>query len=243
MFDFRKWAHSRNLVLFAGAIWLIVSTPLALSGPVDIAERNLAGVDSEVRTPLDIPSQPLEDALYAFGAATGIEIIVDGDAVAGRRSAEVKGTLSARQALRILLTGTGLDSYPIGARAITLSLSKQQPSNSAIFRNYSVILQNAALRQLCRDKDIRFGTYRLAMQLWLDHAGSVVRVELLSSTGNQARDLRISELLKGISGARPPEMMPQPVVMVILPRSVSDSGDCIANSAPLDVGDRHQPNR
>jgi hypothetical protein len=243
MFDFRKWAHSRNLVLFAGAIWLIVSTPLALSGPVDIAERNLAAADSEVRTPLDIPSQPLEDALYAFGAATGIEIIVDGDAVTGRRSAEVKGTLSARQALRILLTGTGLDSYPIGARAITLSLSKQQPSNSAIFRNYSVILQNAALRQLCGDKDIRFGTYRLAMQLWLDHAGSVVRVELLSSTGDRARDLRISELLKGISGAKPPEMMPQPVVMVILPRSVSDSGDCIANSAPLDIGDRHQPSR
>lgn len=246
MFDVRKWAHSSNLRLLAGVVWLIMSTPFAFSGPADIADRSTPSGESEVRTALDIPSQPLEDALYAFGAATGMEIIVDGSAVTGRRSSEVKGTLSAKEALRILLTGTGLDAHPIGARAITLSLGKRQPSNTAMFRNYSAILQNAALRQLCADEEIHFGTYRLAMQLWLDQTGSVERVELLSSTGDRARDLRISKLLKGISGAKPPEMMPQPVVLVILPRSVSDSGDCLANRAgspPIDIGDRRQPNR
>lgn len=246
MFDFRKWAHSSNLRLLAGVVWfLTMGTLFAHSGPADIAEGNPAGGDSDVRIPLNIPSQPLEDALYAFGAATGIEIIADGGAVTDRRSAEVKGTLSVQQALRILLTGTGLDAHPIGARAITLSRGQQEPSKTSILRNYSAILQNAALRQLCGEKDIRFGTYRIAMQLWLDQTGNVERVELLSSTGDRARDLRISQLLKGISGAKPPEMMPQPVVMVILPRSTADSGDCInsAGPPPLDIGDRRQPNR
>jgi hypothetical protein len=245
MFDVGKWAYLSNLRLLAGIVVLMASMPCALSGTAGIAERNPVGGDAEMRQPLDIPSQPLEDALYAFGAATGMEIIVDGGAVTGRRSTEVKGNFSPEQALGILLIGTGLDARPIGARAITLTLGRQEPAKTTIFRSYSAILQDAALRQLCRDKDIRFGTYRIAMQLWLNQAGGVERVELLSSTGDRARDIRIGQLLKGLSGAKPPETLPQPVVMVILPRSTADSGDCgeRAGTPPLDAGERRPPHR
>jgi hypothetical protein len=247
MFDFGGCMRSYTARLRVGAVWFIISTVLAFAGPGDIAECKPAASELEVRTALDIPSQPLEDALYAFGAATGIEIIVDGSALTGQRSSGVRGTLSAAQALRILLNGTGLDAHPIGHSAITLAPIRQERSSAMIYRGYSAMLQNAVLRRLCGERDTEFGTYRVAMQVWLNEIGGVERVELLSSTGDQVRDRRIRELLQGISVVKPPAMMPQPVVMVILPRSVTDSGDCTVDSArrpSLDIGgDRREQNR
>lgn len=191
----------------------------------------------------DIPSQALEDALYAFGAATGITVFVDGSNVRGRQSTAVKGPFEATQALRVLLTGTGLNAHLVGAHAITLSpIPSQDRPNSIVYRRYSADLQNAVLGQLCNDREARLGTYRVAMQVWLDERGGVQRVELLSTTGDQARDRRVHELIEGISIGKPPPKLPQPIVMVILPRSPQDSGDCRAGHAPSpprDAGGRH----
>jgi hypothetical protein len=54
----------------------------------------------------------------------------------------------------------------------------------------------------------------------------VQRIELLSSTSDLTRDRRLRELMEGLSVGKPPPMLPQPVIMVILPRSPRDSGDC-----------------
>jgi hypothetical protein len=196
------------------------------AGAIAVAQNKLGSPPLNETVALDIPAQSLESALYAFGAATGTEIFADGSAVTGRRSNDVKGVLTVAQALRVLLTDTGLEAHTIGAHAITLSLIPQERSKTAFYRSFSAYLQNAALRQLCREEDIDLGTYRIAMQLWFNDLGGVRRVELLSSTGDQARDRRIQSLLQGISVGKPPPRLPQPVVMVILPRSFQDSGDC-----------------
>jgi hypothetical protein len=160
--------------------------------------------------------------------------------VTGRRSTAVKGVFTAMEALRALLAGTGLDAHRVGERAITLLPGPaQERPRSLAYRRYSAALQNAALRQLCHDRQTRLGTYRLAMQLWLDELGHVRRIELLSSTGDLARDERIHELVRSISVGGPPPMLPQPITMVILPRSPQESGDCPADDVPLpDVGER-----
>jgi len=225
-------ARSYALRLVAGAVLLIVCALVVRPGPANAADDPPTASNPAATLPLDIPSQPLEDALYAFGAKTGIEVFVDGSAVKGRQSTEVKGTFTIAQALRVLLTGTGLEPQLIGARAITLSLGRQERPKTALYRSYSTTLQNVALRQLCSERDIGLGTYHIAMQLWINESGSVRRVELLSSTGDQARDRRIRNLLEGVAVGKPPRMLPQPVVMVILPRSIRDSGDCAVGAVP-----------
>jgi secretin/TonB-like protein len=232
------------LQLFMAAVLPIGSALVVCPRPVKAVESKASNPDAVIA--FDIASLPLEDALYAFGAATGIEVFVDGGAVTGRRSTGVKGSFTAAQALHVLLNGTGLDAQPIGARAITLSPGPQQRSSTAVYRSYSAMLQNAVLRRLCGEGGIAFGAYRIAMQLWLTEAGTVRRIELLSSTGDQARDHRISNLLEGISAGKPPPILPQPVVMVILPLSIRDSGDCIVGAVQAsspDVGDGRDSRR
>lgn len=208
------------LVLLAGPGWRG-----DLAGPVIAAENPSADGFGNSHL-FDIPSQPLEDALYAFGAVTGIEVFADGSIVRGRRSSEIKGTFSAEDALRILLTGTDLNPRRISPRAVSLSVAQKDEAKGDVSRSYSALLQNAVLRKLCPESSTRLGTYRLALQLWLDDFGRVEHLELLSSTGDRQRDLRVRNLIQGLSIERPPTSLPQPVTMVILPRPAETSGDC-----------------
>jgi hypothetical protein len=218
------WKRLMKLTANFLALWALCA--LVFPPVMAVAAENPATAGAgETVVHFDIPAQPLEDALYAFGNVTGISIFADGNAVAGRRSTAVEGAFTVTQALRILLAGTGLDVRPMGARAITLSLS-QPHSDALAYRRYSAALQNAALRRLCSDTETSPGSYRLAMELWLDDIGRVQRIELLSSTSDLTRDRRLRELMEGLSVGKPPPMLPQPVIMVILPRSPRDSGDC-----------------
>ena len=49
-------------------------------------------------------------------------------------------------------------------------------------------VQQAVRNALCRSPQTRPGSYRLAMQLWLNPDGQVERVHLLGSTGKTTRD-------------------------------------------------------
>jgi hypothetical protein len=224
-----------GLVVFRFLL-LTVCIPLALSRATIAAQAK--GTETIVQ--FDIPAQPLEDALSTFGIQTGISVLVDGHNVVGRRSAEVKGPFTPAQGLHILLTGTGLEPLTVGEGAITLAPSQGRP-NSVALQRYSADLQNAVLAQLCRDAESPLGTYRVAMQLWLDDLGRVKHVVLLSSTGDGARDRRIQERIAAVSLAKPPQHLPQPVSMVILPRSPQESGDCEAGSRPSPAGHAGAP--
>ncbi|MEW6639087.1 MAG: secretin and TonB N-terminal domain-containing protein [Pseudomonadota bacterium] len=199
---------------------------IALLAGGALCMRTAGADEGEKIQAFDIASQPLEDALYAFGAATGIEVFADGGTVRGRQSSAVKGVMAAAQALQLLLAGTGLAAHTIGARAITLAPLPSDPARAARYRAYSAQLQRAALRQLCGSGDVDLGSYRIALQLWLNEAGAVRRAVLLSSTGDDTRDGRIHDRIVQMSAGRPPPALPQPVVMVILPRR--DGSDCTA---------------
>jgi len=59
-------------------------------------------------TSFDLPSQPLADSLRAIGRLTNTSILFDPPLVAGRQAPALKGTLTTKQALLKLLTGTGI---------------------------------------------------------------------------------------------------------------------------------------
>jgi hypothetical protein len=200
---------------------------ILLANAIAPAAEDQANTDQRPAKSFDIPAQPIEDALYSFDVATGIEVFVDGATVAGRKSVAIKGMFTPLEALRALLAGTGLDARLIGPDAVTLFSKPQVAANSLTYRDYSALVQTAVVRALCTVPDVRPGAYRAAMQLWLAPTGVVLSASLLSSTGDAGRDRRIREILAGLPvGRAPPPALPQPVIMVILPRSPQDSGDC-----------------
>ena len=80
----------------------------------------------------DIAAQPLAQALTAFGRQSGMQIAVDTAAVAGKASAGVSGTMTAEQALRQLLAGSGLTYQFTSANAVTVAGAAPGPGSSAV---------------------------------------------------------------------------------------------------------------
>ncbi|TXL72998.1 TonB-dependent receptor [Vineibacter terrae] len=70
--------------------------------------------------PFNIPAQPLDSALAAYAAATGVQVLYDSRITSGLRSGGVTGPLAPEEALRRLVAGTGLLVRFTGPRAATL---------------------------------------------------------------------------------------------------------------------------
>lgn len=67
-----------------------------------------APVSAQTVQNYDISEQDLAGALKAFAATSGREVLAPSDLIAGKRSGSARGMLSAEQAMRQLLEGTGL---------------------------------------------------------------------------------------------------------------------------------------
>lgn len=218
------------------AMWTVVALRMAALLVLDVmlipgqvqaqqAERPGPGAAS-FDAPMDfhIPAQPLESALNAYGEATRIQIFVDARLVAGVRSAALSGTLTPEMALRTMLAGTGLVARVIDGQGVTLeSLPAARPSASnkvsastARFDRYSGAVQRALRTALCRNAETAPGTYRTIVRFWVDVSGMVTRSELVTSTGDAARDIALSTVLRNLEiGAAPPADLPQPVTLLL----------------------------
>jgi protein TonB len=78
-------------------------------------------------------------------------------------------------------------------------------------------IQESIKKVLSANKTIRSANYSVNLRLWLDHDGSVKRVELVDSTGNATLDRFIERGVTevGSIGNELPPDMPQPVVLRI----------------------------
>jgi hypothetical protein len=72
-----------------------------------------AAVTAQNVHPIDIPAQPLGDAIKELGTETGLKIAASAEAVAGKTSTAVRGPMTANAALDRLLEGTGLALRPV----------------------------------------------------------------------------------------------------------------------------------
>ena len=72
----------------------------------------------------NVPSEPAIKAIPEFARQAGIQIVVPADRLQGIRTSVVKGTMQPRDALAILLLGTGLEVASDDGNVITLQSAK-----------------------------------------------------------------------------------------------------------------------
>lgn len=179
----------------------------------------------------DIPAQPLDEALHAFGQQSGMAVLVDRELTARQRSMPLSGAFSARDGLRRLLEGTGLMARYSGAEAFTVQRvalpaaapNPRAPGGGGAAGNYARTLQRAVEQALCASALARPGHYRAAVQVWIDARGVLAQSRLLASTGDHRRDSALVESLRALRLERPPpSALAQPVTLLLLPDTRMD---------------------
>ncbi len=82
---------------------------------------------------VSIPAEPLGDALNELAQQTGLQILFSSELVARMRAPQVKGSLSADEALRKILSNSGLRFEFVNPRTIAI-LGPQATGNKNSMR-------------------------------------------------------------------------------------------------------------
>lgn len=177
-----------------------------------------------------IAAQPLAQALAEYSLASGLTVLVDSALTEGRQAPAVVGTYAPSEALRKLLAGSSLAIRYASAQSFTLVAEPAladgrngQQGRRLRDTQYAATLQGAVKRALCAATGTEPGNYRALMQLWFDKAWRVSRVSWVATTGSPALDGRLESALRGVAVGPLPAGMPQPVTVLLEPRS---AGDC-----------------
>ncbi|WP_215407129.1 secretin and TonB N-terminal domain-containing protein [Janthinobacterium sp. JC611] len=227
----RRTATGNALALSA----CLLMTLMTFVRPAAGADGADPGAHATLR--FDLPAQPLDAALVAFGEVTGYSVLVSSQLAAGRVAAPVRGDYTPAEALQRLLVGTQLGARFSGSNAFTLLALADAPvapapvpAGAALaappLQGYAAILQRSLTRALCRLHPDAFGRYRLAFQLWLDERGKVRAVHVLEASGVEQRDRAVLQRLRSLlmDGA-PPAGLPQPLTILLTPRP-DPGADC-----------------
>ena len=175
-----------------------------------------------------IPAQPLDQALAAFSVSTGLQMLYDSSLAAGRRSSPVSGAMQPREALVLMLAGTGLTArftsagavviYAGSTSAVTLNPITATAAPvvgragvSAEARAYAEAVQRQTVEALRQDAGLSGGDYALSVRLWVSEQGAARRVEILHGSGDAGRDADFMALASGLRFPVPPPDLPQPM--------------------------------
>lgn len=180
--------------------------------------------------PFDIPAQPLDQALARFSTVTGLPMLYDSALAAGKRSAAVSGEMRPREALALLLGGTGLSArftqgggvvvYAGTGSAVTLNpitataaptIGRSGPDPAA--RAYAEAVQRQVVERLRVDEALSSGDYALSARFWVDVEGAAQRVELITGSGDAERDRTFLAVAQRMRFLAPPPDLPQPMRM------------------------------
>ena len=178
----------------------------------------------------DIPAQPLQSALTAFGNQTGFSGLYGSASTSGRISALVSGNYTPRAALNVMLEGTGFAAYFTAMDAFVLEPATA-PSSVAAERDlsYDGPLQAQVRETFFRDPLTAGGGYRIALRFHLDAKGRILRPLLLDSTGDSARDKAILAALQRVDVGYGPADLSKPFFMLILPQALTAARACVVH--------------
>lgn len=127
----------------------IAKTSLYLALLMGVNGPTLATSDLSATHSLDIPAQDLGNALQVLGTMTNEQLLFSSDAVAGKRSTEVKGTYTTDRAIVILLRGSGLKAERTALGVLLIRQAKSQEAKPP-----TVIAHSGTLRlALAGDQD------------------------------------------------------------------------------------------
>ncbi len=143
------------------------------------AETPSHGIKREDPINFNIPAQPLTDALYAFTTATGIEALAAGTLLANPPLRRGPWNADRRRSAANTLAGSGLTARFVDPGSFTLAPIQTSlapsvadaPSDIPRYTAYSIKVQNAVKRALCRQTDTHPGDYRTAIQIWIAPSG------------------------------------------------------------------------
>jgi TonB family protein len=215
---------------------------LAFLGAAVLGLGNLPGAGSalaeEARLDFDIAAQPLTRALEAFSILTGYQILMADSSAAGTQSAPVKALLAPREALVAIVAGTGLTvRFTTETSAVLMPdgnlRAAPREARPAATASFEADLQRGATRVLCEDQLTRPGTYRAALDIWINAAGGIDRAELLSSTGNDRRDERVLAVLRSLVLKPPPSGLSQPTTLLFLPMAAGRACAGVSSASAL----------
>ncbi len=212
------------MMVSVGLSLILMAMPMraVLSQPVDPA--GAGGVVG-----FDIPSQPLESALLDYGHAANIQVLYDSSLLHGQRSSPVKGAYHAKEALELLLRGTGLRVRYASANAITLAaiggaagqvlemqVMQVQGAPDVLDRRrmtqYAQSVENRISDALRRDGTTNRIAFDITLRLWIDPKGGVARVEApVSSVDAGETDTILAAVRALPPGEPPPPNLPQPL--------------------------------
>jgi iron complex outermembrane receptor protein len=128
-----------------GLAALMMTTALTAVAPVPQAYAQSAP-DTAERS-FDIPAQPLTEALIQFGRQAGLQASADAALMQDLRSAPVRGTMTWRQALTALLSGTGLTWRLNGSMVALERISQEGPPGTIMLDPVMVEGQAGSPRQ------------------------------------------------------------------------------------------------
>lgn len=191
-----------------------------------VLESSAQAQETERR--FEIPSQPLALALSQFAARTGLQMLYDAPLAEGRHSTSVAGTMSPRSGLALMLQGTGLSARFTSAGAVVIYASAtstvtlnpitavaapivgRSPSDP-VFLAYADSVRRTIADHVRADGGLTETGYRLSLRLWVAADGAPERAEILSSSGDVARDERFLARAKATPLPPPPAQLPQPM--------------------------------
>ncbi|SFV00872.1 iron complex outermembrane recepter protein [Polaromonas sp. YR568] len=109
--------HFRKTTLIAALTGAAIGS-LGMLAPPAHAQAEAAAFD------INLPAQPLGQALAALSRQTGVQVLAAGELVAGKTADALTGRMTAQQALARLLAGSGLQVRAVGQ---TLTVERAAP--------------------------------------------------------------------------------------------------------------------
>jgi outer membrane receptor protein involved in Fe transport len=110
------------------------------------------GARANTELSIDIPAQPVADALAEFADQTGLQFVYESRIVSERGSRGARAGSTPEEALRSILDGTGLDFQYLNRRTVrvfeTVSAAPTAPSNAAAAPTTRIKNRAATFRQL-----------------------------------------------------------------------------------------------
>jgi len=180
----------------------------------------------------NIPSQPLHAALSHYVDATGLDALYDTSLAAGRISGDVRGKLAPDEALKRLLSGTGLMAEFVAETTFVLlpqpfNQRAVPPPPSPAHRRYYGLIQARIANALCQSERGHPWNHRFAAVVWVAPDGAVRNARRLGSTGIPAADARIDGALRDVRlDEPPPASFQQPVLLLIVPERPGVTRGC-----------------
>lgn len=209
---------------------LLCACPLAGGMP----QGALAQTSADQPLAFDIPAQPLDAALAQYFRVSGVQLLYDSALTVGRRSTPVHGSLGPREALRRLLSGTGLivrysrASAAIITRPEVAVAAPLVPLGRVIVRERIVTriapvermayygLIETQLRELLRsDKRTSRLVFDLRIALRIGENGGLEEIRVMRGSGDRRVDRALVDVLSNASVAAPPPGLKQPLAIAL----------------------------